>query len=1031
MLGERIVKKHINPYYDDIQKVADGLYRCEREYPQKTPYQVFFYDFSDRLDSINNESAIKEYSRRILSSDYFKNSGSLQWNYYLVFLTERKKVTNRSLILNNEDYARKFVFNLDELDEWLSNSFKVQIKERLELPEDLGSVWRNELIKNNLDPIYRQDISFPDGKEIVRKNRRISPHVISDEIIESDPITFDFLREFQIEKFREWSKKHYQFGKVNLIEGPNGSGKTSLLEAIELFTCGSIYRNDDVKSSWSLKAKFGGQEHFEDLILGDNNLFRFRDKEWYNRTNYERKNRLPESFKKFNFFNTDAAAELSIKHEDESGLLESLQQITLGPDINYLKTQVDKYYYDLKRNCESDKKELEKSKRELRQEEQVLKKLADEEDHSDHIFKKMIKSAERLQWKKNLPKGIEVRMSKFGSDVQKCVDILNPLSRTLYWIDSLSFNFLEKERIKLQQLENQFNELQKKIFEEDKKITQAKENLEPLKRRLSLLEEFLLYTNENAGEELDGLGSKRKHLDLTLQNLSRSETELAKTDLGLINNIHESLKSALEERRKTLASLQRNKEKLDEATRKLKENISEIEEILGAIRSHGKSFAQIESEISDCPLCGHKYESNSELKGKIRKSRIEVQAGKVGDLKDLTDELRRLDQNIRRIKKEIDTLDLVDLVCSMLQIEVVNAELPKLIKKIQLRLDEIPKKEKEYKICQQLTNRYQAKGLSEERYQELKTTLKIRKGDSNSTFVRKEIKNCTDHIKESESIMEQTINQLNLLDNKIKDLPSKLGYSVNVPDFEKELKVRIKEVITSIKKLESLKDLITVKNEDDLAELLSNLEMLNSTFKDLRNQLAAAKQSSIATENSKHKIKELSTSIEEKSEEIDRLEKVVQVLDKLIKKHSVNEHFQKFFNNYKSEITEVFRLIHSPKEFRDWSFTENGKMELTTETNKKRDLKSISTGQRSALAISVFLTLNKLVKKGPKYILFDDPIAFIDDLNVLSFLDYMREFIKENDRQLFFATANENLAFLFRKKFDFMGDEFKSIKLIP
>jgi hypothetical protein len=41
----------------------------------------------------------------------------------------------------------------------------------------------------------------------------------------------------------------------------------------------------------------------------------------------------------------------------------------------------------------------------------------------------------------------------------------------------------------------------------------------------------------------------------------------------------------------------------------------------------------------------------------------------------------------------------------------------------------------------------------------------------------------------------------------------------------------------------------------------------------------------------------------------------------------------------------------------------------------------------------------------------------------LSFLDYLREIILTGKRQIFFATANDKLATLFQRKFDFLGAE--------
>ncbi len=88
-------------------------------------------------------------------------------------------------------------------------------------------------------------------------------------------------------------------------------------------------------------------------------------------------------------------------------------------------------------------------------------------------------------------------------------------------------------------------------------------------------------------------------------------------------------------------------------------------------------------------------------------------------------------------------------------------------------------------------------------------------------------------------------------------------------------------------------------------------------------------------------------------------------------------------------------------------------------------ISQISTGQRSALALSIFLCLNKKLRNGPDIILFDDPVSFIDDFNALSFLDYLRKDMLSAGKQVFFATANTRLASLFEKKFSFLDKDFK------
>jgi len=98
--------------------------------------------------------------------------------------------------------------------------------------------------------------------------------------------------------------------------------------------------------------------------------------------------------------------------------------------------------------------------------------------------------------------------------------------------------------------------------------------------------------------------------------------------------------------------------------------------------------------------------------------------------------------------------------------------------------------------------------------------------------------------------------------------------------------------------------------------------------------------------------------------------------------------------------------------------------------DKAFEISQISTGQRAALVLSIFISLNRKLQNGPNILIFDDPVTFIDDFNALSFLDFLRYFIVKEKKQIFFATANKKFSNLFRKKFEFLGqNEFREFQL--
>ena len=65
----------------------------------------------------------------------------------------------------------------------------------------------------------------------------------------------------------------------------------------------------------------------------------------------------------------------------------------------------------------------------------------------------------------------------------------------------------------------------------------------------------------------------------------------------------------------------------------------------------------------------------------------------------------------------------------------------------------------------------------------------------------------------------------------------------------------------------------------------------------------------------------------------------------------------------------------------------------------------------------------------PKFLLIDEPVSNVDDLNILSMLDFFRELVISQHRQLFVTTANQNVAKLFRRKFSFLEEDYSEFNI--
>lgn len=137
-----------------------------------------------------------------------------------------------------------------------------------------------------------------------------------------------------------------------------------------------------------------------------------------------------------------------------------------------------------------------------------------------------------------------------------------------------------------------------------------------------------------------------------------------------------------------------------------------------------------------------------------------------------------------------------------------------------------------------------------------------------------------------------------------------------------------------------------------------------------------------------------------------------------------------FTTNNIERIEYLFKSLHRPKEFLQLKITEDGSL-AALRGNDMLWVKAhqMSTGQRVSLALSVMLSLYLTAENAPKFIMLDEPVANMDDLHMLNLMDILRE-IALQGTQIFFTTANPDVAILFRRKFSFFGRNFKQYNLV-
>ena len=409
----------------------------------------------------------------------------------------------------------------------------------------------------------------------------------------------------------------------------------------------------------------------------------------------------------------------------------------------------------------------------------------------------------------------------------------------------------------------------------------------------------------------------------------------------------------------------------------------------------------------------------------IKNPTLEILEGEKNKLNRIKSQIDLTDLNIEENKEELYKLDLslkssdetLLLLCKLKDYQ--SYEIENVIR------DNVHYEEFfEYKLTD-LKNQLKDKGISFDEINLEELTHIIQQHNQEISRIKNKIMDCKIAIQKQNKLKEEITREFrknfNLMDE----------FSENLKENNLDILImeKIEQINNSIQLINNLSELIYISPNDSLDEVILNLESLYTTFRELKAETNQNRAIEIQNEKNKLRIKEIESKIDELEKNRMIIKKGKQNLSDLLKTHGKEKYLQDFLFNNNKEIFRIFNSIHTPKEFEDLKFDRNSDIILKRKNSSEdAELSTISTGQRTALSIAIFLSLNKKLQHGPPYMIFDDPISFIDDLNVVSFLDYLRELAIQTDRQIFFATSNQHLAFLFAQKFKFLGDsEFKTI----
>ena len=108
------------------------------------------------------------------------------------------------------------------------------------------------------------------------------------------------------------------------------------------------------------------------------------------------------------------------------------------------------------------------------------------------------------------------------------------------------------------------------------------------------------------------------------------------------------------------------------------------------------------------------------------------------------------------------------------------------------------------------------------------------------------------------------------------------------------------------------------------------------------------------------------------------------VIKDLLAKQSERILVDQVLRENAATIASTFAKIHAPNEFD--VVVGDGLRIVRRPGGNSVELEEMSSGQRAAYALSLFLAMNERLRTGPKVLIFDDPVSHVDDMNTFFIL---------------------------------------------
>ncbi|SKC93410.1 AAA family ATPase [Paraburkholderia hospita] len=1008
--------------YPDLEDVGRGVFRGVDRFGTRE-YAIRYFDLNDRLGT--TVPLLKRYQEEVLSEMYFSTqvATDLRWSHYLYFVTSEEEASRtefgrlKATIEADREYARKQVIREGDLPALLAKGSPAASTSAM--PLDLATTWANTLEQHGLGFILDDDISVPDAvrRLVAGMKEKAARPVAPMELLPAEMAAAGhFLKHLSIKGFRPHpEQKDHSLGRVNLIVGSNGVGKTSLLEAIEFGYCGRNRRSSILLDRTSITLELAGTAEKLSSTT-DAARLRARHSNWYAKTELKKVS-VHDSFGKFNFLDTDAAVNLSVSASSEQ-IGADVTRLVLGAAAESLADR-------LRRVVDQVREELKGLGRDKTTNEQLRVAAADRVDAiksapklSDSLFLELLAALTQLGWLR--PPEEKGGMAPLRESLQEAVSAGELLRQS-------SVDVLHSDSHSALQLLANLNEEADKAAALDERAKAVKIDLDKAKRatqaaadRIVAVDALRPYArvdfarlNREALERQISLRARTARLALVPESVNESTVEhlLDQRFQAAISSVEaraEELQRWLTTNRASLQTLEKTQNSLTVLTQRL--------------RATALDILQRVPNPDHCPVCHTEFE-NGQLLVRMM-SDVDGSTSEQAAL--LQTEIGGADEALIGVRSAQSALESMR---AFLGDNAQSATVREALALIEQERASLERERASFEAAQSQVRQLQTDGLSSKDLSDRLLEVGLTELPSLNELEVMQASH-KEALSASQEASNDSLQEADEVRRECEALAARL--SINLPEsaeaLAKVVSKQVSDIEAALGARQTLTSILTIGSDTTADEIIINLSAAQQAVAKVTTAIEQEGANDAALDNETKAVAALDAKIGECDTKIRNLVDAERVLETLTQQSSGGELTNQILAENAQEIARTFASIHMPNEF-ELSAAHGTLAIVRRQSGAEVELDQMSTGQRAAFALSLFLAMNGRLRSGPPVLLFDDPVAHVDDINVLSFLDHLRHLAISGSRQIFFATADTKLAGLFRHKFRFLGEEFKELAL--